>query len=199
MNIRLAQINPTVGDLDGNTDLIIETIQSSPECAFVVFPELSITGYPPQDLLLDAGFIDKVEKKLNLIKDNVGMRAVVVGLPRYSNGELFNSAAIINNGEIIGYHDKALLPTYDVFDEKRYFEPSNRIEPFRVTLGGESISVGFQICEDLWDEGYDLNISDTLIDKGAEMIINISASPYRKEIIDKRLSLCIDKSNHLKY
>ena len=162
MNIRLAQINPTVGDLDGNTNLIIETIQSSPECAFVVFPELSITGYPPQDLLLDAGFIDKVGKKLNLIKDNVGMRAVVVGLPRYSNGELFNSAAIINNGEIIGYHDKALLPTYDVFDEKRYFESSNRIEPFKVTLGGKSISVGIQICEDLWDGGYDLNISDTL-------------------------------------
>ena len=199
MKIRLAQINPTVGDIDGNTDLIIKTIQSSPEGSIVVFPELSITGYPPQDLLLDAVFIAKVEENLDLIRQNTGMRTVVVGLPRYSGCELYNSAAIISNGNILGYHDKVLLPTYDVFDENRYFKPSSRIEPFKVSLDGKSIVLGIQICEDLWDEEYDHNISETLIEKGAEMIINISASPYRKNIISKRLNLCIDKSSHLKY
>ena len=199
MKIRLAQINPTVGDIDGNTDLIIKTIQSSPEGSIVVFPELSITGYPPQDLLLDAVFIAKVEENLDLIRQNTGMRTVVVGLPRYSGCELYNSAAIISNGNILGYHDKVLLPTYDVFDENRYFKPSSRIEPFKVSLDGKSIVLGIQICEDLWDEEYDHNISETLIEKGAEMIINISASPYRKNIISKRLKLCIDKSSHLKY
>ena len=199
MKIRLAQINPTVGDIDGNTDLIIKTIQSSPEGSIVVFPELSITGYPPQDLLLDAVFIAKVEENLDLIRQNTGMRTVVVGLPRYSGCELYNSAAIISNGNILGYHDKVLLPTYDVFDENRYFKPSSRIEPFKVSLDGKSIVLGIQICEDLWDEEYDHNISETLIEKGAEMIINISASPYRKNIISKRLKLCIDKSSYLKY
>ena len=199
MKIRLAQINPTVGDLDGNTDLIIKTIQSSPDSSVIVFPELSTTGYPPQDLLLDSNFINEADKKLNLIKKNVGEQAVVLGIPRYFNGKLFNSAAIINNGEIIGYHDKVLLPTYDVFDEKRYFKSSRKIETFRVSLGNKSINLGIQICEDLWDEDYDLSIFDTLIDKGAEMIINISASPYRKNILDKRLDLCIDRAKHLKY
>ena len=199
MKIRLAQINPTVGDIDGNTDLIIKTIKSSSEGSIIVFPELSITGYPPQDLLLDSGFITKVEESLDLIRQNTEMRTVVVGLPRYSGCELYNSAAIISNGNILGYHDKVLLPTYDVFDENRYFKPSSRIEPFKVSLDGKSIVLGIQICEDLWDEDYDHNISETLIEKGAEMIINISASPYRKNIISKRLNLCIDKSSHLKY
>ena len=199
MKIRLAQINPTVGDIDGNADLIVQSIQTSPESSIVVFPELSITGYPPQDLLLNSKFIDKVEQKLNMIKQHVGKRVVIVGLPRFSNGKLFNSAAVIDGNDIVGYHDKALLPTYDVFDEKRYFEPSKNTTTFKVNLNGKAINLGVQICEDLWDEGYDLNISDELIKKGAEMIINISASPYRKNIIDKRLNLCIDKSNHLKY
>ncbi len=199
MKIRLAQINPTVGDLKGNTDLIINTIRSSSEYDIIVFPELSLTGYPPQDLLLDSNFIDETKQKLDLIRETIENQVVIIGYPRQRKGRLFNSAAVISKGDIVGHHDKILLPTYDVFDEKRYFYPSDSISPIKVQIGESSISMGIQICEDLWDDDYEDNITETLVEKGAEMIINISASPYRKKIIDKRLKLCIDRSHHLKY
>ena len=199
MNIRIAQINPIVGDIDGNSKLIRKTITSSPDDSIIVFPELAITGYPPQDLLLDPKFINQAQNAIQSLKTYVQRKVAIIGLPRYYDENLYNSAAIINNQKILGYHDKVLLPTYDVFDEKRYFKSSNTIQPYEISLDGKVIKIGVQICEDLWDQNYDLSVSDELIQKGAEMMINISASPYRKSIIDKRIKLCRDKALHLKY
>ena len=199
MNIRIAQINPIVGDISGNFELISKTIISSPEHSIVIFPELAITGYPPQDLLLDSKFINQAQDAIRSLESNVKKKVAIIGLPRYYGKSLYNSAVIINNQKILGYHDKVLLPTYDVFDEKRYFKSSNMIEPYEISLDGKVIKIGVQICEDLWDQNYDLSVSDELIRKGAEMMINISASPYRKNIIDKRFKLCLDKAKHLKY
>jgi len=199
MKIRLAQINPIVGNLESNAQLIIRTIKSSGEYDIIVFPELSLTGYPPQDLLLDSNFIHKSAEMLETIKEIVGEQIVIIGFPRRNGNDLFNSAAVISKGEIIGYHDKILLPTYDVFDEKRYFKSSSIISPIKAEINGAPLSIGVQICEDLWGDDYDTRITETLIDKGAELIINISASPYRKNILDKRLKLCVDKSYRLKY
>ena len=199
MNIRIAQINPIVGDIDGNSELIRKTIISSPDDSIVVFPELAITGYPPQDLLLDPEFINQAQDAIQSLKTYVQRKVAIIGLPRYYEENLYNSAAIINNQKILGYHDKVLLPTYDVFDEKRYFKSSNTIQPYEISLDGKVIKIGVQICEDLWDQNYDLSVSDELIQKGAEMMINISASPFRKSIIDKRIKLCKDRAIHLKY
>jgi len=199
MKIRLAQINPIVGNLESNTHLIISKIKSSVEYDIIVFPELSLTGYPPQDLLLDSNFIYKTAQMLESIKKIVEEQIVIIGFPRKKEHDLFNSAAVIKKGDIIGYHDKILLPTYDVFDEKRYFKSASSINPIKTEINGTPISMGIQICEDLWDNDDDVRITDTLIEKGAEIMINISASPYRKKILDKRLKLCIDRSHHLKY
>ena len=200
VKIRLAQINTVVGDIQHNVDLIKRAIKSSLETDIFVFPELSITGYPPQDLLLDKRFISKVENGLSEIIDYLEDQILIIGLPRYSDkGKLLNSAAVIQNKRILGYCDKSLLPTYDVFDETRYFTPSEHISPFKVIINGSELSIGVQICEDLWDEEYPLKVTDTLIKKGAEMIINISASPFRKNILDKRIELCRDRLIDLKY
>jgi len=199
MKIRLAQINPTVGNLEENASLIVNAIKSASEYDIIVFPELSLTGYPPQDLLLDSNFIQETKRKLDSIKQVVGDQIAIIGFPREKEGKLFNSAAVINQGNVIGYHDKILLPTYDVFDEKRYFQSSDSINPIKAKINGISISIGIQICEDLWDDDHEVNVTEDLVEKGAEMIINISASPYRKKIIDNRLKLCIDRSHRLKY
>ena len=199
MNIRLAQINPIVGNLEYNSKLIKDIIISSEKFDLLVFPELSLTGYPPQDLLLDNNFIDKAQNAMNDIKQSVSNQLVIIGTPRKENGALYNSAAILKDGDILGYRDKTLIPSYDVFDENRYFTASKDISPIQVQINKQNVSLGIQICEDLWDDGYSQKVSNVLIDKGAEMIVNISASPYRVNILDKRIKLCIDKASHLKY
>ena len=199
MKIRLAQINPIVGDIEHNSKLIKNTIKSSEKFDILVFPELALTGYPPQDLLFDNKFIKEVEKSLVDIKKCVKHQAVILGLPAYESNSLMNSAVVMQHGKVVGCHSKVLLPTYDVFDETRYFTSSDKISPIKVFINNKEVSLGIQICEDLWDESYSTKITKTLIDKGAEMIINISASPYRKKILDKRIILCRDKCKDLKY
>jgi len=199
LKIRLAQINPSVGNIQYNSNLIKETISSSREIDLVIFPELSLTGYPPQDLLLDSNFLNLVDSEIHSIKNIVANQVVIIGAPRRENSSLFNSAVVIHNGEILGYRDKTLIPSYDVFDERRYFSPSQNISPIEVMLGDKNVNLGIQICEDLWDGEYDKKITSTLIEKGAEMIVNISASPFRKNILSKRIELIRDKVHHLKY
>ena len=199
LNIRLAQINPIVGNLEYNAKLIKDIIISSEKFDLLVFPELSLTGYPPQDLLLDNNFIEKTQNAMDDIKQSVSNQLVIIGAPRKQDGALYNSAAILNDRGILGYRDKTLIPSYDVFDENRYFTASKDITPIQVEINKQNISLGVQICEDLWDDGYNEKVTNVLIDKGAEMIINISASPYRINILDKRLALCRDKASHLKY
>src|SRR5579883_3116602 len=134
MRILVAQLNPTIGDLEGNTDKILLALDRArtQEMDLVLFPELTITGYPPEDLLLHPSFIDAVDVCLEKIVHGSYGIACVVGLPRRNlQGQgkgLFNSAAVIEDGKLLGYQDKWLLPTYDVFDERRYFEPGTTMQ-----------------------------------------------------------------------
>ena len=129
MKLLAAQINLTIGDLQGNVEKILQTLHRAKEgkVDIVVFPELAITGYPPEDLLLDRAFIEASGQELEKIRPLTKDLVAIVGLPRFNPRKkekfLFNSAAIFCQGELIGFKDKTFLPTYDVFDERRYFEP----------------------------------------------------------------------------
>lgn len=200
MKILLAQINPTVGDLEGNTEKILRAIHlgRQKQAEIVLFPELALTGYPPEDLLLLPHFIDAVEQKLvEIAKGSIGIIAIV-GLPRRNPGQsekfLFNSAAIIRNGLLEGYYDKMLLPTYDVFDERRYFEPGLGAKIWN--LNGKRVAV--TICEDIWQHSellsyttYQRDPIADLIPHQPDLVLNLSASPYSYDHSSHRLQATI--------
>jgi NAD+ synthase (glutamine-hydrolysing) len=187
MKIQIAQINSTVGDLTGNKEKIVRQIRLAKDegADLVVFPEMALAGYPADDLLLLPQFIDETEYQLHtILKETKGICALV-GMPRKNSrkGEkgLFNSAAVLSNGEIAGYYDKMLLPTYDVFSETRYFEPGK--EAVLWDIAGKKVAV--TICEDIWQHaeavtwgGYDRD-PVMLYDKlSPDLLINLSSSPY---------------------
>ncbi|MEM2110493.1 MAG: NAD+ synthase [Candidatus Bathyarchaeia archaeon] len=183
MRIAMAQINSTVGDLEGNVRKIMDYIEEAKKRGsnLVVFPELAIVGYPPQDLLYERAFVRKNKEALNrIIEGNLGMIGVV-GFVDYDNdGNLYNAAAVFEGNKFVGAAHKTLLPTYDVFDEDRYFKPAKEgdIKPFTVEINGRKVSIGVEICEDLWDEKYEIKVTDLLAQKGADLIVNVSASPF---------------------
>ena len=196
MKIALCQVNPTLGDFLYNYEKILAFYQQaiSKKADLVVFPELSITGYPPLDLLLESSFIQENIYIANRISERIGEIPVILGFIRQKNSFLFNSAALIKNKNFLSTYDKILLPTYDVFDEVRYFTPGNRCTPVKVELNQKVVRMGLQICEDLWDDGYKVKVTDEMCKQGAELIINISASPYsegkrfeREELIRKKV------------
>jgi NAD+ synthase/NAD+ synthase (glutamine-hydrolysing) len=189
MRLGLAQINPTVGDVDGNARLIRERIRQARDagCDLVVLPELCLCGYPPKDLLLQEGFVEACEAVAREIgRTATDGIAAVFGLPRRfdsSSGRIANALVAYHAGTLLATYDKRLLPTYDVFDEDRYFTPGN--SPAVIDSGG--LKAGLSICEDLWkgeDAGFAqhyLNAADpvpALIAAGAGLIINPSASPF---------------------
>ncbi|MFX1441113.1 MAG: NAD+ synthase [Promethearchaeota archaeon] len=182
MKIAMAQINPTVGDFSGNTAKILEFLSKAKEqdADVVAFPEMAVAGYPPQDLLLEGSFLEANRAALNeIVKKTKGIIAVV-GFVDYDDEDLFNSAAVIQNGSILKIIHKTLLPTYDVFDEARYFTPlePERIQPVSLKIGRQEVKLGVQICEDLWDDEYDIKVTSSLVERGAQLILNISASPF---------------------
>lgn len=182
VKVLLCQINPIVGDIEGNTKKIIRIIKSHRDAKILIFPELAICGYPPKDLLFQKDFIEAVDKAIEEIAKEVDDSFVIVGSPTKSHhvSKLFNSAIIFHQGKIEKIIHKTLLPSYDVFDENRYFIPS----PAREVVTIEGINFGISICEDIWninnDENamYDINVLDELSQKGAKMFINLSASPF---------------------
>ena len=182
MKIALCQINPTVGDFDNNCKKILSFYSNSVDANadIAVFPELSITGYPPQDLLLERSFVDRNVQVLEVLRSAVGNVPMVVGYVHPNGNSLYNSAALLQNGEISGRYDKVLLPTYDVFDEDRYFTPGENRTPLVAKIGSETISLGVEICEDMWDEDYTCKVTDELVEAGAELILNISSSPFNE-------------------
>lgn len=187
MRIYLAQFNATVGDLEGNTAKIISVIEEQKDADIVVFPELAITGYPPQDLIFNDTFVARNRVMLENIAAHVKNQYAIVGFIDSSESlnpqgwfKRFNGAALLHQGEIVHVFHKTLLPTYDVFDETRYFESSGDVEPYDIEVNGEKISLGVEICEDLWDDAYKTKVTGILAIKGAELVINISASPYEK-------------------
>jgi NAD+ synthase (glutamine-hydrolysing) len=173
LRIGLAQINPTVGDLRGNTRRILDYIGRARRLGvdLVAFPELAITGYPPEDLLLKPDFIQANLDCLQRIVAESRSITVVVGFVD-SADDIYNAAAIIHDGTLAGVYHKMYLPNYGVFDENRYFQAGTDYSVF--VLRGTSI--GVNICEDIW---YPAGPSEVqTLAGGAEVIVNISASPY---------------------
>jgi len=196
MKIYLAQINPVVGDLKGNAEKILRhlSLAKEQEANLVLFPELALSGYPPEDLLLVDKFLEDVAIALEEIVGECKGISAVVGLPR-ANPEamekgLFNSAAVISDQKLLGFYDKHLLPTYDVFDERRYFEPG---EDMRVwDIAGWRVAV--TVCEDIWQHGNELRYTNyqsdpvlTLKKMKPDLLLNLSSSPFsiRKPAIRK--------------
>ncbi len=175
MNFRiaLAQINPTVGDLRGNANMILDRITEAKSAAadIVLFPELALSGYPPEDLLLKPHFIHDCEQQLDRIAREIGDIVAVVGLP-YIDDDSYNAAAVCSNGGVRDIYRKIYLPNYGVFDERRYFAPGGDI--IVLDIGGGLF--GLTICEDLWIS--DGPFTDCVYDGGAHVILNISASPF---------------------
>ena len=176
MNIALAQLNQTVGDIKGNAKKIISTIKKT-KADIVVFPELSVTGYSPQDMLLKKSFLDCSMSALKEISGNCSNKAAIVGFPERAGSCIYNSAAVIENRQIMKIHRKICLPNYSIFDEKRWFSEGSEAAVF--DFFGKKI--GLSICEDIW-------FPETLKNQkenGAELMINISASPYSKGKIER--------------
>ncbi len=172
MRIALAQINPTVGDLEGNVSKIIDYLQRAKrvDADLIAFPELAVTGYPPEDLLLKSQFIDDNLQALKRIQESVSDITAIVGFVDRKN-DIYNAAALIHNKEIIDVYHKVYLPNYGVFDEYRYFQAGVRYPVYRI---GDAW-IGINICEDIWYPEGPARIQSLA---GAEVILNINASPY---------------------
>ena len=172
--VALAQINTTVGDLPGNTAKVIDFMGRAREAGadLVSFPELTIPGYPPEDLLFKAQFIADNRACLDQVIQSSKSIAVVVGFV-HLDGEIYNSAAIIQDGELLGIYHKMYLPNYSVFDEKRYFQVGDSCPVFVIN----GVRVGVNICEDIW---YAVGPTTFQSRAGAEAIVNINGSPYHR-------------------
>ena len=182
LRVALAQLNPTVGDLDGNLKLLTEAYDRADDagCDLVAFPELSITGYPPEDLVLKPGFVAANRAALDAFAAQTRGCAAVVGFVD-ADRDLYNAAAVCANGAVVGVYRKRLLPNYAVFDEQRYFTPgsggadgNDPLELFEI--GG--VKIGVSICEDIWSPFGPLTEQAA---GGAELSVNINGSPYHWE------------------
>jgi NAD+ synthase (glutamine-hydrolysing) len=187
MNIGLAQINTTVGDFSGNKRLILDAYHSLVKqgAEMVLTPELCVTGYPPRDLVFRSGFVQRSEEVVMEIAKETGAVPLLVGFVEHSErkrGKPYrNAAAVLCHGKVVAVRHKTLLPTYDVFDEARYFEPAEEITP--VKLPG--LRLGVTICEDIWTQAflprplYDISPCASLVEEGVDLIVNLSASPFQ--------------------
>lgn len=196
IRIGLVQLNPNIGAFDTNYKKILNFIRKAEEryIDILIFPEMVITGYPPQDLLFNRSFVDKNLECLNKVAKEVSEKLyVIIGFVDKKDGKLYNSAAVLNNGKILEVRSKTLLPNYDVFDEVRYFTPANENDPFDIYFGDRKLTIGVEVCEDLWDKHYDKKVTDELYKRGAELVINISASPFTENKFDTRLNLIKEK------
>ena len=190
MKIGICQINPTVGAINKNKQLILENYNKSISLGaeLVVFPELALTGYPPQDLLLREQFLKRTANALDEIAKQTST-PMILGSTLVDNSDLFNCSFLCENGKIVGYYKKILLPTYDVFDEDRYFKSGSEPSVFELTISGQSQRIGLQICEDLWDHNYSKDLAESIKETGADIIINISASPFGDDRLIERSNL----------
>jgi len=185
MKIGFAQINPTIGDLRGNCELIARAYERlvAAGAELVLTPELAITGYPPQDLVLKSRFVPENLAIVEKLHAQAGETALLVGFVDRNEGRgkpFRNAAALLERGKPIRKTYKSLLPTYDVFDEERYFQPAEAVEPLLV----RGKKIGVTICEDIWTEHYlprplyDCEPVRSLVEQGAEIIVNLSSSPF---------------------
>lgn len=207
MIIALAQLNPVVGDIAGNCARIISEIGAARASGahLVIFPELSVTGYPPKDLLLKPHFVRRNVEAVHQVAAHCREIVAVLGFvqPRsaVAGRDHCNVAAVCAEGRLLHTHAKMLLPTYDVFDESRYFSAGEFGEPVRVRIAGREVRLGLSVCEDLWSELqfngrrlYERDPVGQVASRGAELLVNISASPFcvgkpqaRRRIFRERL------------
>jgi len=173
LTIALAQLNLLVGDVQGNAARVIDSARRARSgfgADLVLYPELTLCGYPPEDLLFHRGFRRQIETGLTQLRDSVQGTTVMVGFPEYTQTVIYNSAALIAGGEIAAIHRKSELPNYKVFDEKRYFHPGT--QPTVASCGG--FRLGLLVCEDVWEpQAAQLARAD-----GAQLLLVINASPY---------------------
>ena len=207
MKVAVFQLNPIIGDLEGNFNKIKDCIQRGKQMQADVclFPEMALCGYPPQDLVLHRDFIDKMEYYLYKIVEISGGIAVVVGLVRRNleGGQkpLYNSAAVIEDGRLVGFQDKSLLPTYDVFSEARYFEPGKKVSTFML----KGVRCGVLICEDIWkhagfigETAYNRDPVEELKALEPELLLNLTASPYQYQKMHIRIKVLARVATSLK-
>jgi NAD+ synthase (glutamine-hydrolysing) len=197
LKIAVAQLNFRVGKIGENLASIREaSVQARDEwgCQLILFPELALCGYPPEDLLLREDFLDQTEEALSSLVKEVEGITVVVGHPSRSEGALFNSASVIREGRVIDRYHKQCLPNQGVFDEKRYFSAGE--EPCVVDI--EGIPMGISICEDCWHEGP----VESLTAQGAQLILNLNGSPFhmgksgeRARVVGKRAKRSASRSS----
>jgi NAD+ synthetase len=201
MKVAMAQLNTLVGDISGNEAKILAAYTRASEAGadVVLVPELALTGYPPRDLLLKNGFVDRNLEALGRLATATGSTALVIGYvsrnDQPTGRETFNRVGLLQHGRIVTSRTKTLLPTYDVFDEDRYFEPATENEP----VDFKGTSIGLTICEDVWNDEdfwknrrYQQNPAVKLTRGGAQIILNVSASPWslgknrvRREMLSK--------------
>lgn len=206
--LALAQINSTPGDIKGNTLKILDYIKNAKKqkVDLLVFPELAITGYLCMDLFLDHEYILENLKALEKIKKATKQIAVAIGFVNASKKlkseagfqPLYNAVALFQNGKKIGINHKINLADYDIFSEKRYFSSGLDSKVFTLIFNEQSIQIGLQICEDMWDANYLAKPTQNQIGKGAEIIINLSASPFWQNKMLERESIVLEKIKEFK-
>ncbi|MGC8805609.1 MAG: nitrilase-related carbon-nitrogen hydrolase, partial [Candidatus Ratteibacteria bacterium] len=193
ISIRIAcgQINSTVGNLNGNAEKIVDFIKRAQEFSadIIAFPELAITGYPPEDLLLKQSFVEDNINTLKFIASQTDEIIAVVGFVDMIKSKIFNAAAVINQKKIKAVYHKILLPNYGVFDEVRYFTPGDTGSVFKTQMQNHGCIFGVSICEDIW---HDSGPTNKQAKSGASFIININASPYHMGKIKEREKIATD-------
>ncbi|MCF7842655.1 MAG: NAD+ synthase [Lentisphaeria bacterium] len=200
LKVILAQLNPTVGDFSSNFRQAEKTIREAEasQADLVIFPELFITGYPPEDLIFEAHFVRKNMALIEELARMTGETVVIIGAVHHDGQDTYNGAAVLQHGKLLFWAHKSLLPTYDVFNEWRYFKPGRDNRPFEVTTRQGTVKLGVHICEDLWDQKIGYKIIDRLAEAGAELLINISASPFHALKDRERLELIQNKVRRFK-
>ncbi|HEX7080750.1 MAG TPA: NAD+ synthase [Gammaproteobacteria bacterium] len=192
MKIALAQLNTRVGGIDENTRKVLDAASRARDalgCRLVMFPELTLSGYPPEDLLLHRGLRNRVEAAFEKVRTGVSGIAMYLGYPEYQGEFIYNSGALLDDGEIVAKHRKRVLPNYGVFDEKRYFQPGMNATVATV----DDVCFGLIICEDGWDP----EPSRAAVEAGAKALLVINGSPYhvhqprvREEVLARRAREC---------
>ena len=194
MKLFLAQLNNIVGDIEGNLNKAIDVLQDARklDSDLVIFSELFLSGYPPEDLVLKKSFVSACKNALDslITYSKEKELGVIIGLPIYEKNKLFNAAAVIDKGQLIGFSKKVNLPNYSVFDEKRVFSKNNTPEIFNF----RGIKLGIPICEDIWMD----NVCKELKDQGCELIISPNGSPFDKYKINQRKTIIEDRVTEVK-
>ncbi len=199
LKLVISQINPVVGDVDFNRKQIINIIENNQNADIIVFPEMALVGYPLMDHIYDVLIKEKNIESIEKIKELNSQSIIILGTftePQELKGKIqhfYNSAILIEGKDIKYVENKRLLPNYDVFDERRYFSFDTKFEPIEI----KGTKVGLLICEDVWDDSYDIKVAENLVNNGAELLIIINASPYHINKFDLRKDLICGKSKKL--